>query len=113
MRQRIEMLQKVKDELENAQNEVDEPMAVNNDKNSQDDSDETLESLLRKLASASIEDIKASDFNVGKNQLQLVEVPHDLELVQTEDENTDVNIRESILVTFRQIYLIFSKQNSM
>jgi hypothetical protein len=103
------MLQKVKQELEIAQNADNEEIVVKENKNAQDDadnSDETLESLLRKLASASIEDIKAADFNVGKNCSQLVLSQNESEVVEknenlaVEDENTEVNIRESILVSF-------------
>jgi hypothetical protein len=102
LRQRIEMLQQLKKELEN------QNAAAENGANSQemtDDSDETLESLLRKLASASIEDIKAADFGTGDNHTTaplLVgedEVKEDEEHV-FDDAGADVQIRESILVMF-------------
>jgi hypothetical protein len=103
------MLQQLKNELEN-QNVAAENVANIQEMN--DDSDESLESLLRKLASASVEDIKAANFGTGNNHtapllVEEDEVKEDKEQI-FDDAAADMQIRESILVMFFSSHCIAS-----
>lgn len=108
LRQRIEMLQQLKKELENTQAQNVEDVSGDNLQENLEDSDETLENLLRKLASASIDEIKAADFSTATSQQNIVLASHDkVENKQPkvdgfDDENADMKIRESILVIIIQ-----------
>jgi hypothetical protein len=92
------MLQQVKKELEN-QNAAVENVALSQE--NKDDSEETLESLLCKLASASIDDIKAANFGAEAHQENdaIINAKED-EIKTFDDEDADLQIHESILVLF-------------
>ena len=121
MRQRIEMLQKVKKELESAQSaqNYSDEANMNDEANAEaagevEDSNETLETLLRKLASASIEEITAVDFNAAGNQSELEQSRQKdtnadkPEMVNFENEQADVKIRESISVLLKLFKIVFT-----